>query len=45
MRRCDSCLYRNNCAGSCTGYVMDDETRNAKDAYEELLADIEREES
>lgn len=45
MRRCDSCLYRDDCAETCIGYVINKETSDAKDAYEELLADIAREES
>lgn len=44
MSNCVTCLYREDCAGPCTGYVMDVETREAKDAYEELVADIERDE-
>jgi hypothetical protein len=44
MSNCGTCLYRAECDGTCTGYVMDAETREAKDAYYELVADIERDE-
>lgn len=44
MRNCGTCLYRDDCAETCTGYVMAAEAREAKDAYYELVADIERDE-
>ena len=41
---CVTCIYRDECAGNCLGYVPDDETEMARAEYAELCADIERDE-
>lgn len=42
---CVTCIYRDECAGNCLGYVPDDETEMARAEYAELCADIERDEA
>ena len=42
---CVTCIYRDECAGNCLGYVPDDETEMARAEWAELMADIERDEA
>lgn len=41
---CTTCLYKDDCTNGCIGYVEDEATSEARAAYEELQADIERDE-
>lgn len=43
MSRCSTCLYKDVCV-DCVGYVEDEKTASARAEYEELCADVEREE-
>lgn len=42
MSPCLTCLYRETCAEHCLGYVEDDETREAREAYEIDKGDARR---
>ena len=41
---CATCIYSDECAWNCLGYVPDDATEMARAEYAELCADIERDE-
>ena len=42
MRRCYTCIHRDECAENCIGYVEDDETRGEREAYEVDKGDARR---
>ena len=43
--RCATCVYRFDCHGPCVVYEPDEETIAARDDYDELMADIKKEET
>lgn len=43
--KCDTCAYRWECVGNCTGYVPDEDEQEERDIWDELAADVARDDA
>ena len=42
---CRTCAYRDDCTTTCMGYLPDDDTQTERDNWDELAADVKRDDS